>query len=103
MCSEDPNPAHFHAEDAGDEALIWIDTLEVIAGHRPAPVGAVSPGAHGVERAGIRDAFAAAGWSVVPGVVSRCGAVPNTRSQGGRHRGWNRESMVPLRVGPIYE
>ena len=26
------NPPHFHAEHGGDEALISIDTLEVIAG-----------------------------------------------------------------------
>ena len=32
MYYDDHNPLHFHAEYGGDEALISIDTLEVIAG-----------------------------------------------------------------------
>ena len=35
MYYDDHDPPHFHAEYAGDEALISIDTLEVIAGKLP--------------------------------------------------------------------
>lgn len=35
MYYDDHDPPHFHAEYAGDEALISIDTLEVIAGGLP--------------------------------------------------------------------
>jgi len=35
MYCDDHNPPHFHAEYGGDEALISIDTLDVIAGELP--------------------------------------------------------------------
>lgn len=35
MYYDDHNPPHFHAEYGGDEALISIDTLDVIAGTLP--------------------------------------------------------------------
>ena len=35
MYYDDHNPPHFHAEYGGDEALISIDTLDVIAGDLP--------------------------------------------------------------------
>lgn len=35
MYYDDHNPPHFHAEYAGDEALITIDTLDVVAGELP--------------------------------------------------------------------
>jgi len=35
MYYDDHNPPHFHAEYAGDEALITIDTLDVMAGELP--------------------------------------------------------------------
>jgi hypothetical protein len=35
MYYDDHDPPHFQAEYAGDEALISIDTLEVIAGDLP--------------------------------------------------------------------
>jgi hypothetical protein len=37
MYYDDHNPPHFHAEYAGDEALITIDTLDVMAGELPSP------------------------------------------------------------------
>lgn len=42
MYYDDHNPPHFHAEYAGDEALITIDTLDVMAGELPSrALGAV--------------------------------------------------------------
>ena len=41
MYYDDHNPPHFHAEYGGDEALISIDTLEVIAGGQLSSVASV--------------------------------------------------------------
>lgn len=35
MYYDDHNPPHFHAEYGGDEALISVNTLDVIAGELP--------------------------------------------------------------------
>ena len=39
MYYDDHNPPHFHAEYAGDGALITIDTLDVMAGELPSRAG----------------------------------------------------------------
>lgn len=56
MYYDDHNPPHFHARYGGDEALIAIDTLEVIAGTLPSrALGLVYEWA-GQHRAELKDA-----------------------------------------------
>ena len=57
MYYDDHNPPHFHAEYGGDEALISIDTLDVIAGTLPSrALGLVYEWA-GKHRAELREAW----------------------------------------------
>ena len=57
MYYDDHNPPHFHAEYGGDEALISIDTLEVIGGDLPSrALGLVYEWA-GKHRAELREAW----------------------------------------------
>ena len=56
MYYDDHNPPHFHAEYGGDEALISIDTFDVIAGELPSrALGLVYEWA-GKHRAELREA-----------------------------------------------
>lgn len=60
MYYDDHNPPHFHARYGGDEALIAIDTLEVIAGTLPSrALGLVYEWA-GQHRAELKDAWSRA-------------------------------------------
>ncbi len=57
MYYDDHHPPHFHAEYAGDEALIRIDTLDVMAGALPRrALGLVYEWA-GMHRDALRDAW----------------------------------------------
>lgn len=57
MYYDDHHPPHFHAEYGGDEAVISIDTLDVIAGELPRrALGFVYEWA-GMHRAELREAW----------------------------------------------
>lgn len=57
MYYDDHNPPHFHAEYAGEEALIPIDTLDVTAGDLPSRALGLVYGWAGKHRAELREAW----------------------------------------------